>query len=163
MKLLIRSLVHAVVVSAAACMFADPASTATVITCNPTKVKAVASVVEVSRGSNSATFAQIPEASVSFTQGGASASCVLVRFSAETFAEGNENTLIRAFLDGVTAGLPAEVQYSGTDNGQFSARSFEFIFPSVAPGAHVVRMQYRSRNGTFTKVLRHNTVVQFAP
>lgn len=97
-----------------------------------------------------------------FFKGGASASCVIVRFSAITFAVVDNRVEIRAYLDNGPAALPAAVMYSDGSGGA-GAHSFEFIFPSVAPGFHVVRMQYRSPNGGLISVSRHTTVVQFAP
>jgi len=42
-------------------------------------------------------------------------------------------------------------------------RSFEFIFPSVAPGNHTVRMQFSSDKGNLVHVKNHNMVVQYTP
>jgi hypothetical protein len=103
----------------------------------------------------------IPEATISFVQGGTSASCVIVRFSAGICAPGG-GVYVRAFLDQTTAALPIDINYASND-ACFQAHAFEFIFPSVAPGVHTVRMQYRSLSGTIVYVARHNTVVQFAP
>ena len=58
----------------------------TSVTCSPTKMKISVSTLEDSKTS-SQTFKTVPEATVSFTQGGASASCVVVRFSASTYSE----------------------------------------------------------------------------
>ncbi len=82
-----------------------------------------------------------------------------------TYAEGINNIVfVRAYLDNTTAALPFEVQYSGDDGNFAHAHSYEFVFPSVAPGAHVVRGEFRSNlNGNTVTVLRHTTVVQFAP
>jgi hypothetical protein len=134
-------------------------------TCSPTKLKYLASALETASNSTTA-FANIPEASVTFAQGGTKPSCVIVRFSARTHTDSspaNNVVVIRAFLDNTTAALPAEVGYSGDDGTVFRAHSFEFIFPSVAPGVHTVRMQFRNRLGGTSRVLVHNTVVQYAP
>lgn len=134
--------------------------------CSPTKMKYSASAKNSSQ-TTSTTFVNIPEAGFNFVQGGSSASCVLVRFSAETAIGTNQILIVRAFLDNTTAALPAEAVYSsgrGDDNG---ARVFEFVFPSVAPGSHLVRMQFRSFFGSAcpacVQIDRHNTVVQYAP
>lgn len=139
---------------------AAPAATTTV-TCTPTKVKIVTS--DLSSFTASKTFVHISEAALSFTQGGASASCVIVRFSAMTFAF-DSTVIIRAYLDNTTTvALPAAVQYSHNDVGAAGAHSFEFVFPRVAPGNHIVHMQFKSADGKTVGVNPHNTVVQFAP
>jgi hypothetical protein len=131
--------------------------------CSPTKVRGSASAKDGSV-TTSHLFANIPEASVAFTQGGASPSCVLVRFSAATFAGGANNVVVRAFLDGNIVALPTELQYSGYDANVVLARTFEFVFPSVAPGPHALHMQFRSlANGSSSYIHRHNVVVQYAP
>ncbi len=131
--------------------------------CSPTKVRYMASDLDAS-STTSVQFVQVPEAVVSFTQGGTGASCVLVRFSAQVFvASGAGSTgIFRAFLDNTKAALPESVQFTGNSTSN-EARSFEFIFPLVAPGNHVVRMQFRSNTGTNVFVERHNTIVQHVP
>lgn len=132
----------------------------TIGVCSPTKVKYLASTSSIVRAS--AIFGNIPEAGFGFVQGGASASCVIVRFSGLVQANAADDQLIiRAFLDNTTAALPSEVIYSFA--GAAEARSFEFIFPSVAPGNHFVRMQYKSFGGGQVTMYQRNTVVQHAP
>lgn len=136
-------------------------ATPTIGACSPTKSSYVVSIRNSQRSST--TFGNVPETSVNFVQGGAKASCVIVRFSATTFGA---KMMVRAFLDGVTVSIPDEVLFSsGDNNGLGGAHSFEFVFRSVAPGSHIVRMQYRSdpfAPGTVT-MQRHITVVQHAP
>jgi hypothetical protein len=127
--------------------------------CSPTKVKGSASALDGSLRT-STVFSNIPEAAVAFTQE-AAGGCVIVRFSAWTFVPGNDGVRVRAFLDNATAALPFEVQYSGADGDAGRTHSFEFVFPHVAAGNHVVRMQFRSALGTSVYVNRHTTVVQF--
>jgi hypothetical protein len=130
-------------------------------TCSPTKVNGSASAL-VDTSTTSGTFVNIPEAAVNFHQGGVSASCVIVRFSAEAYS--NNLVIVRAYLDRTTAALPNEVIYTGHDpNFLVRVRSYEFVFPSVAPGNHTVRMQFRSGDGESALVTRYNTIVQFAP
>jgi len=130
-------------------------------TCSPTKVKGTVSDL-TNTSTVSGTFVHIAEAVVPFLQGGVSASCVIVRFSAETYS--HNIAIVRAYLDKTTAALPNEVIYTGTDaNFLVRARSYEFVFPSVAPGNHTVRMQFRSGDGEIVTVSRYNTTVHFAP
>jgi hypothetical protein len=73
--------------AAAALLFTSDTSEATVSrTCSPTKVAFIASTRRESQ-TNSTTFVNVPQASVSFVQGGSGRSCVLVHFSGHTFAE----------------------------------------------------------------------------
>lgn len=141
-----------------------PASApAAVVTCSPTQMKILASDEDQSGTSTSTSFQNIYQGYVSFTQGGAGASCVLVRFSATTIGVTGEAVQIRAFLDGLTPAFPAEMTYSYSNAGTvFGPHSFDFIFPSVAPGSHFVRMQFRSAGGGQVQVLSHSMVVHYA-
>lgn len=133
----------------------------TTVSCGPTQTKAViASPGGVA--TQSMTFKNIPDASVNYTSGG-NTSCVIVRFTAETSAGVNRVIIVRAFLDNVTAALPDEVRYSGSDGASYRAHGYEFIFPSVDPGKHVVHMQFRSEDGGPVLMQNHTTVVQYAP
>lgn len=133
------------------------ASAATTGACSsPPKTKYIVSTLVDQ--TDSSTYVNIPEAQLGFVQGGATASCVIVRFSAEVFAAGFLR--LRAFLDGTTAAFPIEVEFAVGDQVGPSARSFEFVFPKVAPGNHVLRMQYRSSGGIVT-MWDHSTVLQY--
>jgi hypothetical protein len=141
-------------------MPADAPAAPVTVACSPGKMKIVASSLDQSFRT-AETFGNIPEATVTFTQGGTGPSCVLVQFSAGTFQLGGDSVMVRAYLNNTTAAVPAEVQYS-TDNGvahASNASSYQFVFPSVAPGNHTLRMQYRSNGGDGVFVHRHTTVV----
>ena len=96
-----------------------------------------------------------------FTQGGASAGCVIVRFSAMAEGDSGYTVAVRATMDGATASLPAEVLFSDGGDLVSQARSFDFIFPSVSPGSHSVRIQFRSPTGIDVSIGQHNIVVQY--
>ena len=130
--------------------------------CSPAKVKYNASLFANSP-TTSTSFVNIPDASISFTQGGTKASCVVVRFSAESHVQGADSVVVRAYLDKTTSAIPAEIIYSSGDGFNTNAHAFEYIFPDVAPGHHVVNMQYKSLNGTSVNIYYRTTVVQFAP
>jgi hypothetical protein len=103
--------------------------------CKPTSVKFVASSLADS-STTSPSFTNIPQTQVSFTQGGNSANCVLVRFSASTYGANSIDVIIvRAFLDGAIAALPASTSVRGETDIVGYPRAFEFIFPNVAPGS----------------------------
>ena len=129
--------------------------------CRPSQVKFIASSLDHS--TTSFAFVNIPETQINFTQGGAAASCVLVRFSASTHGtNGIDVVNVRALLDS-TAGHPAVIKVRGETDVTGYPRSFEFIFPSVPPGAHVLRMQFSSDKGAAVHVMNHNTVIQYTP
>jgi len=133
-------------------------------TCSPTQLKYSVSTLDLSSTSSEA-FVNVPETTVSFNLG--SASCVIVRFSAMTQAGAGNHVAVRAFLDNAAAAIPPQVLYSGDDSGApdgaARARAYEFVFPNVASGSHILRMQFKSGNGTVVKVHRHTTVIQYAP
>ena len=136
---------------------------ATVMSCSPTKMRIKTMTGTVSTNSN--TFTSIPEAAITFTQGGTGPSCVVVRFSAASSVTGGGISRVIATLDN-NDGAPAEpgqVQFSGANNGSVS-HSFEFLFPSVAPGPHTLRMMFRVGNASSTVFVDERTiVVQHAP
>jgi hypothetical protein len=104
---------------------------------------------------------------VPFTQGGANASCVIVHFSALAYAR-TTTMFVRARIGRIDA-IPAVMQLTGDDDenlqgGAARARSVIFIFPSIAPGDHTLRIEYRSgQNGNRVWIHNHTTLVQFAP
>ena len=135
---------------------------ATTVACNPspTNLKAKISEAEPPDFEDSQTFTNVPHTSVTFTQGGAVPTCVIVRFSAQVGASNGTNMHVRAVLDGATLALPPEVRFAFTADTS-AARSYEFIFPSVAPGKHVLRMQYQSSNGSSMNISNRSTIVLY--
>jgi hypothetical protein len=115
------------------------------------------------QSTTSRTFVDLPGTSVTFTQGGTAASCVEVDFTAMTFAPGGALLQVQPVLDGATLGVPSHVQLSGDDdenaNGQWSrSHAFDFIFPSVAPGSHTMKMQFQSV-GSLTVIINRNAML----
>jgi hypothetical protein len=111
-------------------------------------------------------FVPIPKATVHFTQFGTTTGCVVVRISAETLAPYARYMIVRPILHSSTIApllaQPSEAWLSGDYTPDASsvargARSFEFVFPSVKPGPHVIVMQMRSYNGR-TVVIRRTTI-----
>ena len=129
--------------------------------CTPTRVNYSASSIDGS-SNNSTTYANIPEASVTFSIGAGNApSCVIVRFSAVTRANGTSNLELRALLNNTPNALPVNVTYA-TGAATAETHLFEFIFHNVVAGSHTVKMQFRkgSSAGGSVFVDRHNLVVQ---
>ncbi len=114
-------------------------------TCSPTKMKIRTVTGTIS--TNSTTFQPITDTSITFTQGGTGPSCVVVRFSAATSVVGGGVSRVQAVLDNVTMAEPGQVQFSGENVGSVS-HAFEFLFPSVAPGSHNLRIMFRVGVGT---------------
>jgi hypothetical protein len=125
--------------------------------CSPTKIAYKTSNVSVNMSSN--VFAVVPQTPVAFTQGGVNPSCVIVRYSAMAAASSPKWIPLRVVLDGSVVAQPGEVQYEGYTEISL-ARSFDFIFPSVAPGAHTVRVEWRSFNTGIIFMHDRTTIVQ---
>lgn len=114
----------------------------------------------------STSFVNVPNAGVSFTQGGTGGGCVIVTFTAEAFTQSNGLMQVRARLDDAVTAAPGVIQFSGDDDEDLDDRyarshAFTFIFPSVGAGSHFVRMQYRTVD-FFREVTihKHTVVVQ---
>jgi hypothetical protein len=115
------------------------------------------------QGTSSASFVDLPGTSVTFTQGGTAASCVEVDFTAMTFAAAGALLEVQPVLDGATLGVPSVTQLSGDDDenadGKWSrSHAFDFIFPSVAPGSHTMKMQFQSV-GSLTVIINRNAML----
>jgi hypothetical protein len=114
----------------------------------------------------STTFVNIPGARVPFTvstRGGAK--CVSVLFTSMAFvAPGSSELLgVRALLDGAVAGNPSETQFeAASPSGYAVSHAMNFTFSAVAPGAHTIRMQFRSFNGGPVFIHRGTTIVLYA-
>ena len=104
-------------------------------------------------------FQNVPGASVSFTQ--AVRGCVIVLFSAESFAGVGESLMLRPILPGAGASSPATLMFAANDPNLYTTRSAVFVFQNVAAGAHTLRMQARSAGGTQTELRGYTLVVQF--
>ncbi len=123
------------------------------------------SVATTVAGSQSTTFTNLSEGKISFVQGGTSPSCVIVRFSAQTFASSIDNAaVVKAVLDNTVDALPGSVQLSGDDGTKSRAHSYEFVFPSVTPGSHILRMQFKSGlSGLNAQLNNYTTILHHAP
>ena len=134
--------------------------------CSPTKVRYIAS--DGFGQVTSTTFVNVPESTVNIIQGGANPSCVIVSVSATPIGVTASPPTpapftLRVMMDGTTPALPNEVDISdGADTGN-QIRSFDFIFPSVAPGIHSIRLQVKvSPASSFNDFNRHTVIVQYA-
>jgi hypothetical protein len=119
----------------------------------------------------STTYVNVPDMSVSFTISGTASTCIVVSYTAEVYTGsdpnsliGNEVMFVRARLDGAVVGFPAEAQFEGDsdedgDGAWARAHAFNFVFPNVAPGAHTLRIQWRSIFGGTVVTHRRTAVV----
>lgn len=96
----------------------------------------------------STSITNLANGSLAFVQGGAAAGCAIVRFSAETDATSNGGIDVRLVLESGAVARPGTVFWASNHSIGPSVQSFEFVFPSVAPGPHTARVQWRSFNGT---------------
>lgn len=83
------------------------------------------------------TFASIP-----ITVKGHVNTCVIVHLTAQAYANGPSHLLFaHALLNGANS-ASGDIQIVGDDAGTFSdSYSYDFVFPSVAPGAYTVALQ----------------------
>src|SRR4051794_2471887 len=127
--------------------------------CTPTKVDYSASSLPDSTTTSSG-FVNVPETVVSFTQGGASASCVIVRFTTTTYSQfAIDGLAIRARLDNTTVGLPGDLAVRSESDMFGYPRTLEFLFPNVSPGAHTIRMQFSNSKGNTSHIAERVTIV----
>lgn len=139
-------------------------ATAVIGGCQPSSVRFIASPSGAAT-TTSRTFVSVPEARATFNQGGPISSCVIVDFSAIVSTFGGDKMVFRALLDGNVVAQPGNISLDiGSAAGP---RSFNFIFPLVSPGSHVVQMQYRATHGGSTgqsvTIGQHNTIVHYTP
>jgi hypothetical protein len=129
--------------------------------CHPSQVKFIGS--EVVRSTDSRVYVIIPYTSLIFTQGGTSSSCVIVYFSAKAAALGVGKMWLIATIDDSNAdAMPSETIFTGSTAVQTQAVSF--IFPTVAPGRHTLRMRFLTdRDNQPINIFNSNTIVSFTP
>jgi hypothetical protein len=118
----------------------------------------------------SQTFVNVPDMTLSFTQGGTSPGCVLVRYSAEVLSSpgtsgDNDQMIVRPLLDGSIQSVPPQSDLTSDDDEDHDRRflrahSFEFLFASVSPGPHTIVMQWRgTQSSVMNKRSRVTTVL----
>jgi hypothetical protein len=109
-----------------------------------------------SQNTDSVTFVSVEGSDTFFSVAGQTASCVIVSFSAQAFASGiGAVMLVRALLDGKPS-IDGEIQLVA-ESGLFSdAHAYNFTFPSVSPGDHDFRMEYRSLNNDTVAITDFN-------
>jgi hypothetical protein len=112
---------------------------------------------------SSSAYADVGNSSLSFTIGGSGKSCVIVTYAGRMRAVTPEALWMRAVMDGSKIGEPGEVVMTADDGGagSYAAHSFTWLFPSVSPGGHVVKFQFRTELGSPAGIFQHTVVVQY--
>ena len=117
----------------------------------------------------SLSYVDVPGMSSTFTEGGTVTRCVTVQYTAYVFAASGAATLmqVRALLDGVTVASPSETQFDGdsdedADGAWARSHAFNFVFPTVAPGSHTIKIQWKSFDGTTIFTHRRTLLVGHA-
>jgi hypothetical protein len=113
---------------------------------------------------SSITFVDVPEATVTFRQGGTTSGCIIVNFTGEPFAPGNGDVvMLRVLVDDTTELPPGTEQFSGDDDEDFDGhwtRAQAFTWAGfVTPGSHKIQIQYKSYFGGPVAMNRHTTTV----
>ena len=106
-------------------------------------------------------FIDMPGVTAQFVQGGTSNGCVIVTFSAESFAPVGFGMTVRPVLDVSGRSVPADMQFAANDPDLYTARTAVFIFRNVTPGSHTVRMQFRAHSTERTEIGSYSLVVQY--
>lgn len=113
----------------------------------------------------STSFVNVDDAAVTFKQGGTAPNCVLVSFSGAAASKPSTTMFVRATIDGHTVASPAQLQFfynSTSGTLYFESRAGNFVFPSVAPGRHRIRMQFLSGDGGFVQFTNTTLIVRYA-
>jgi hypothetical protein len=113
---------------------------------------------------SSTTFVDVAGSQVSFNIGGTGNTSVIFYFSGQVFAPssaaGTGLMFVQAVRDTSIVSVDGPVQFQ-SESGTFSnAHAYNFLFTNVPPGAHTVKMQFRSNNsGNTVFIYRFNGVV----
>jgi hypothetical protein len=117
-------------------------------------------VDSLSQSTNSTGFVDVARSFRSFSVGGTKPSCVIVRFSAQAFANGlGEAMIVQALLDGKVS-IEGPILFVADSDFFAGAHAYTFLFPSVSPGQHSVRMEYRSLNSGTVAINDYNLEIR---
>ena len=114
----------------------------------------------VQTGTMSTTFVDVANTQVTFVQGGTGPNCVVVAFTASANNGPGNSMIVRAVLDDSIICEPkGDTYFSSADDLRGSAMNF--VCPSVSPGGHAIKMQFRSLNGGQVAFDHRSTIVHF--
>ncbi len=97
------------------------------------------------QSTNSSTFVDVAGSDVSFNIGGSNNTCIIVSFSAQGFAPSGRLMHVRALRDGSIESVDSAIQFVAESTTFSDAHAYNFVFTNVPPGAHTVKMQFRSQ------------------
>jgi len=110
----------------------------------------------------STTYRDIAGTGVAFMSG--ASGCAEVSFSAEAATTPGELILVRVFLDNNMLCMPAgNIFASDSPSSDLADHAMNYICPTVGPGNHTVRVQWRSRFGGKVAVDYRTTIVRYTP
>jgi hypothetical protein len=110
----------------------------------------------------SKSFVDLTGASLPVAIAGTAPSCLAVTFAARMLAVLPEGVAVRAVLDKTKIAEPGEIVMSANDDaGTMTAHAFTWVFTGVAPGNHVVKLQFRSLLGSSVGIGQSSLVVQY--
>jgi hypothetical protein len=120
-------------------------------------------VSRTSQSTNLTTYVDVIDTQIGFHQGGTSASCVVVSFSAEATATTNQLMIVDPLLDS-TPCQPGDTQFANsiTSPDGLAARAMNYVCPNVAPGNHTVKVRFKSSGGGPVSLNYRTTIVQYA-
>jgi hypothetical protein len=114
-------------------------------TCGPLpKIDILAS--DVNTTTTSTSFVTLAGGTRTINVGGTVSTCVVVDLSVQGFAPtaaSDTLMMVRVLLDGVPA-VNGEIQMMAESDTWPDSHAYNFVFPSVAPGAHTVTLQFRT-------------------
>jgi hypothetical protein len=102
----------------------------------------------------------IPGAVIRFVQGGNHADCVVLEFNSHTHGSGTNGADLYYDLDSGVSG-EKQIYMRAVPAGPMAPHTAIFIIPSVAPGAHFVRMKVASTNADALSVMAIRMLVHY--
>jgi hypothetical protein len=120
-------------------------------------------VQTVPQPTTSMAYVNVIDSRIDFIQGGARATCVIVLFSAEASAGANTALTLLPIIDGENSCEPSESVFltSGAGGIGTATHAVTFVCEDVAPGSHVVRLKFRSANGTTVTLGARSILVHY--
>jgi hypothetical protein len=134
-------------------IFAANSALAATGTCRTTQI-AYNSNPQMDVSTDSATFIDVPNTAVTFTQ--TVMGCVVVQLTVgETSNSLTDDLRVRAkFAAGSVNAVPGEATLLS-----YNGATVQFLFTDVPPGSHTVKIRYRSASGTGYPVFLSKTLV----
>jgi hypothetical protein len=110
-------------------------------------------IAKTSHDTTSSVYVVVNDTAIRFQQGGSRAGCVMISFSGEGSASANVAMIVKAELDGQTICEPGNnyfVKANSSGASPIADYAMNYVCPTVAPGAHTLRMHFRLDDGSGT-------------